>query len=327
VRLTSRRPLDAVALAMIIMATFLLMLIAFQSSPVYDHLIAWIYEEQSSYTRSLAAAVKSLRDTASEEAFFTLMGIGFTYGIFHAVGPGHGKAVITTYTLTHESSAKRTAVLASASAFIQGFTALAIVGGLQLLVQGSLRRAALSVDDIMEPVSFAAVSVIGLYFAFRGGRALYRSIEKPNRQHSTLTNAEGYGQAGTHDHDCHYHFVTPQQAEQASTWGRAAMVAIAVGLRPCSGAIIVLILSFALGLIWSGVAAVLAMSAGTAITVSALALGAQGIRIPLMRLIGVGKFATSTFTATFALLGGLAIVIVGASLLYGSLITPAHPFR
>ena len=314
-RLTSRRTLVAVALAMIIMATFLLMLIAFQSSPVYDHLIAWVYEEQSSYTRSLAAAVKNLRDTTSEEAFFTLMGVGFAYGIFHAVGPGHGKAGITAYALTHESSAKRTAALASASAFIQGFTALAIVGGLQLLLQGSLRRAALSVDDIMEPVSFAAVSAIGLYFSFRGGRSLYRSIENPN------------GQAGPHDHDCHYHFVTPQQAEQASTWGRAAMVAIAVGLRPCSGAIIVLILSFALGLIWSGVAAVLAMSAGTAITVSALALGAQGIRIPLMRLIGVGKVAASTFTATFALLGGLAIVIVGASLLYGSLITPAHPFR
>jgi len=327
VRLTANRPLVAAALAVIIMSGLILILIAFQSSPFYDHLIVWIYEEQRDYTRSLAAAVRSLRQSANEEAFFTLIGIGFAYGIFHAVGPGHGKAVITTYALTHETSAKRTAALASASAFVQGLTALTIVGGLSLLLQGSLRRAALSVDDVMEPVSFAAISAIGLYFVFRGGRALYRSIGTANDRHNTSSNTIEPAEADAHDHDCHHHFVTPQQVEQASTWGRAAMVAIAVGLRPCSGAIVVLVLSFAVGLIWSGIAAVLAMSAGTAITVSALALGAQGIRMPLMRLVGSGGYATGTFAASFALLGGLAIVFVGASLLYGSLITPAHPFR
>tara|TARA_B100000686_G_C16706277_1_gene926460 strand:- start:479 stop:1456 length:978 start_codon:yes stop_codon:yes gene_type:complete len=325
--LTSRRTLIAAALAVIITAILLLMLIAFQSSPVYDHLIAWIYKEQSSYTRRLAAAVRILRDTASEEAFFTLMGIGFAYGIFHAVGPGHGKAVITTYALTHETSGTRTAGLASASALVQGFTAIAIVGGLHLLLQGSLRRSALAVDDIMDPISFAAVSAVGLYFTFRGSRALYRSIKNPNGKHGTLINTMEHSQDGAHNHGCHHHLVTPQQAEQASTWSRAAMVTIAVGVRPCSGAIVVLILSFALGLIWSGIAAVLAMSMGTAITVSALALGAQSIRIPLMRLIGAGGFSASTFTASFALLGGVAIAFIGASLLYGSLITPAHPFR
>lgn len=317
-------PGAAVVLAVAFLAGVFLLLSEFQASTAYERLLLWIHAEQRSFTRDLSSAVRALRDSAGAEAFFTLLGLGFAYGVFHAVGPGHGKAVITAYALTHESNARRTAALASGSALIQGLTAIVIVGGLSLLLEGSLRRAALSVDDVMEPVSYAAVAAIGLYFTLRGSRALYRSVARQ------FSGADGdVVAADGHDHDghaCHSHMISPTQVEQVTTWTRAAIIALAVGLRPCTGAIVVLVLTFALGLVWSGIAAVVAMSVGTAITVSILALTAQGVRRPLLRLIDSGGVAAGTFAAALALLGGLVIVMVGASLLYGSLVAPAHPF-
>ena len=271
----TRHPVASVALAIVSLVCVFLLLSVFQTSSFYEQLLVWIHTEQRSFTRSLSAAVRALRNSSSAEAFFALLGLGFAYGIFHAIGPGHGKAVITTYALTHESNARRTAALASASALIQGLTAILIVGGMSLLLEGSLRRAALSVDDVMEPVSYAAVAAIGLYLTFGGGRTIYRSI---TRQFSTTDAsgiAPGTGGTGEHghdqgDHSGHGHMITQEQVQQASTWRRAALIALAVGLRPCSGAIVVLVLTFALGLVWSGIAAILAMSLGTAITVSIL---------------------------------------------------------
>ena len=61
-------------------------------------------------------------------------------------------------------------------------------------------------------------------------------------------------------------------------WRRGFAAIVAVGLRPCSGAIIVLVFALAQGLFWAGVAATFVMGLGTAITVAAIATLAVGAR-------------------------------------------------
>ena len=92
---------------------------------------------------------------------------------------------------------------------------------------------------------------------------------------------------------------------------------IAVGLRPCSGAIIVLVFALAQGLFWIGVASTFAMGLGTAITVAliaTLAVAARGL---------AGRFAKGRPGAGMILLraletaAALVIVLFGAALLAG----------
>lgn len=288
----------------------------------FNTLVLSVYEQQRGFSRALSDAVAGLRHS-SEGATYTLVSLSFIYGIFHAIGPGHGKAVISTYALTHETHFRRTVALSFASALVQGLSALAVVGFLSLLVEGGIRRFATSADDALNPISFAAVTAVGLYLLVRGANALrHRTPQSNNPVH-----AEGCGCG-------HSHAPTPQHVEDASSLRRAAAIALAVGIRPCSGAILVLVLSFAFGFIFSGIAAVLAMSLGTAITVCALAVGAQGLRWPLAHVFGtwgVRAFGTwgvraDALSASLMIAGGAFIMIVGVTLLYGALTTPSHPF-
>jgi ABC-type nickel/cobalt efflux system permease component RcnA len=270
----------------------------------------FVHEQQRSLTLGLTDAVRALRDHGSVEALVTLIGLGFGYGVFHAVGPGHGKAVISAYALTHETRVKRTIALAFLASLVQGVTAIAIVGGLMLLVEGSLRRAAVSIDGIMEPASYGAVLCVGLYLFVHGIRGWLG----------------GRGHRG-HDHENHGHIPDPREIERAGGWGRALLIALSVGVRPCSGAVILLILAFGFGLVASGVAAVSAMSLGTGITVAVLALTARSVRWPFAAILTRVGVRAAPVAAGFATAGGAAIAGRAALLLYISLTAPVHPLR
>jgi nickel/cobalt exporter len=327
-RLTRPSRLGALALAGLALAAAGLVVVAVQQSTAFGELLLHLHQAQRAFTRDLAAAVDALRETQNREAFLSLLALGFAYGVFHAVGPGHGKAVIATYVLTHESRVRRTVGLSAAAAAVQGLTAIGIVGGAHLLIAESLRRTARSADAVLEPLSYGAVATVGFYLAARGWRTLRRGAPPAHDHGPGHDHGHGHGSAAAHGESCgHHHTVTAAQVEQASTWPRAAAIALAVGIRPCSGAIIVLVLTFSLGLFWSGVAAVAAMSSGTALTVALLALVAQGVRVPLVRIGTSDGRAVGAFAAALALLGGLLIALVGTNLLYAALTAPDHPFR
>ena len=106
-------------------------------------------------------------------------GIGFFYGVFHAVGPGHGKAVIATYALTRDIPARRTALLALAAALTQALGAIFLVTALSIAMEGSLGRIAKDADRLLEIVSYGAVGLVGCYLLVAGGRSLWNG-RQPN---------------------------------------------------------------------------------------------------------------------------------------------------
>jgi nickel/cobalt exporter len=82
-----------------------------------------------------------------------------------------------------------------------------------------------------------------------------------------------------HDASCgHSHGPEPQELAGPGGWQRGLAAVTAVGLRPCSGAILVLVFAFAQGIFWAGVASTFVMGLGTAITVAAIATLAVGAR-------------------------------------------------
>jgi len=335
-QLSNEQRLFAIVLGLTILAGLALWWSAAQNGSWYEQALIYAHEQQRHFTREFGTGISRLSKSDDLAPLLSLIGLGFLYGVFHAVGPGHGKAIITAYAVTHESQLRRTAVLAFASAMVQGVTAILAVGGIALLVEGSMRRAALSVDNYLEPASYAAVALVGLYLALLGIRRFYRLYAARLRNRA----AHGHHHDHTHSHDhvhdhahgadadacCgHSHGPSAEDVARATNPWRAAMVALSVGIRPCSGAVLVLVLTYSVGLFASGVAAVVAMSVGTGATVAAIALTAQSAKWPLARLTEKAGLPVAPISAGTALLGGGVIFALGGGLLYGALSAPAHP--
>jgi nickel/cobalt transporter (NicO) family protein len=291
----------------------------------------WILAEQAKFYRMLSGLIRAAK--ADGSAAYTLVGISFIYGIFHAAGPGHGKAVISSYLVANDETWRRGVILSFAAAVLQALTAIAIVGIAAVLL-GATAKAMGNTVRVVETASYALIILIGLRLLWVKGRSFLHLLRgQTHEQHHEHGHAHDH--AHTHDHHHHDH---SHGEEEASAWGhahapepaelkgphwlkRGLAAIVAVGLRPCSGAIIVLVFALAQGLFWIGVVSTFVMGLGTAITVAAVAtvaVGARGL---------AGRLAKSKPGAGLLIVRGLetaaaaAIVVFGAALLTGYMVS------
>jgi nickel/cobalt exporter len=300
----------------------------------------WILAKQAEFYRMLSGLIRAAK--ADGSAAYTLLGVSFLYGVFHAAGPGHGKAVISSYLVANNETWWRGIVLSFASALLQAFTAIAIVGIAAALL-GATAKAMGNTIRVIEIVSYALIMLIGLRLLWVKGRAFLRLLRggKPahsvpdHNHHHHHDHAHEHGHAHHHEHaHCQHH----DHEDEASAWGhahalepqeltgrhwlrRGLAAIVAVGLRPCSGAIIVLVFALAQGLFWIGVASTFVMGLGTAITVAAIAMLAVGARGLAGRLAqakpGMGMLLVRGLETAAA----LVIVLFGAALLTGYMVS------
>ncbi|MBD0870567.1 nickel/cobalt transporter, partial [Achromobacter xylosoxidans] len=229
---------------------------------------------QSYFYRQLTGAVRAWQ--AEGGAAWALIGLSFAYGVFHALGPGHGKAVISSYVLANRQTARNGALLALASALIQALVAIALVAVLALIFNATAATMN-NATRWLELGSYALVTLLGMWLVWvKAIRPLLRTRAGPAPAESMLDHGHGHEHSHHqhHDHDCgcgHAHVPAPAQVSGPLNWRRAATAILAVGLRPCSGALIVLVFALAQGFFLAGVASALAMGLGTGLTVAALA--------------------------------------------------------
>jgi nickel/cobalt exporter len=280
----------------------------------------WILAKQAEFYRMLSGLIRAAK--ADGSAAYTLLGISFLYGVFHAAGPGHGKAVISSYLVANNETWRRGIVLSFASAILQAFTAIAVVGVAAVLL-GATAKAMGNTVRVIEIVSYALILLIGLRLLWVKGRALLQ----------VLGGGKGHRHDHGHEHGHHHHHDheqeasawshghAPEPSELTGThWLKRGLTAIiAVGLRPCSGAIIVLVFALAQGLFWIGVASTFVMGLGTAITVAAIATLAVGARGLAGRLAKAKPGAGVIILRGVETAAALVIVLFGAALLTGYL--------
>jgi nickel/cobalt transporter (NicO) family protein len=288
-----------------------------QAGP-WERTTQWILTTQRNLHRQLARAMETVQAAPTAANTLALVLVGFLYGVFHAAGPGHGKAVITTYLLTHRQHLRRGLALSWASSLLQGITAIALVLGVVVLAE-RMTRQALGQVRTLEMVSFALVAAVGAWLMFRALRGLYRL--RGAARHAGHDHHQADGTCGCG----HAHHVSPGQAARSEGLGAMIGTVVAVGIRPCTGAILVLAVANMLGLWLAGIAAVIAMSVGTAITVSALAVLAVQARHWAARAAAGDSIGWQRAGQVVALAGGLLIFALGASLFGAGLGTPAHP--
>jgi nickel/cobalt transporter (NicO) family protein len=250
---------------------------------VFGSLFFWINNQQREFYRAMTGALKSMRDDGSKA--WLLVGLSFAYGIFHAAGPGHGKAVISSYMIANEVALRRGIMLSFVSSFLQALTALMTVGGTFLVLRGT----SVSMDDatwVMEVTSFAMITAFGAWLLWKKAfRPFFVTEAALTLAHAGHDHAQHHHGADEVCEDCgHSHAPDPSLLEDQFDWRTAWSAIAAVGMRPCSGALIILTFALLNGLYLGGVLSVLAMALGTAITVSALATLAVTAKNTAVRL-------------------------------------------
>ena len=319
------------------------------AAPPPDGIVGWLLAKQAEFYRLLSGTIRAAKSDGS--AVGILMGLSFAYGVFHAAGPGHGKAVISSYLVANDETWRRGVTLSFASAILQALVAIAVVGIAAALLGATAKTMSDTVRWI-EIVSYALIAAMGARLLWVKGRGFvreYRAMRAPKsvgaaateRHHGHDRHDHAHHGHDHHDHDHdhdhdhgdhhhdhdhddhagHSHGPTPEQLAGPGGWKRGLTAIVAVGLRPCSGAILVLVFALAQGIFWAGVAATFVMGLGTAITVAAIATLTVGATAFAARLA-----ATRSGYGALALrgieVGAAAVILVfGIALLAGYMVS------
>ena len=284
---------------------------------------------QADFNRDLTAALKGLNQG---DAFWWLGGISFLYGIVHAAGPGHGKVVISTYLVANEARIRRGVVIAFLAAFVQALVAVGIIG-LMAVVLNMTSMAINSTAKVFEAGSFALVAALGIYLLVRKGRAAW-AVLKGGDPHASHAHDHGHhhqhardslppcgGETGRGEGHClNLHpspLPNPPPQGGRGVAGAAAAI-LSVGIRPCSGALIVLVFALSQGIFWAGVASTFVMALGTAMTVAVLAALAVGAKDLASKLARGDDRRASQVMLGLELAAALLITLLGAVLFVGT---------
>jgi len=233
----------------------------------------------------------------------TLLLFSFVYGVLHALGPGHGKVVIATWLATRPSKLRAGIGLTLASSLLQGLVAIALVVIVLTILALPARQLHLS-GYWLEKASYLLVGMLGLLLCWRALKKLRALLQAPRFRHFTAQHVH-YDGCGCG----HQHLPAPEQLS-AGEWRARVMIVLSMGMRPCSGAIMVLLFSKVIGVFAWGVASALAMAAGTALTISALALLVQSFRRLAVKISGhrAPELWHQVGWTTLALAGGVLLV-------------------
>ncbi|WP_234684452.1 nickel/cobalt transporter [Bradyrhizobium monzae] len=316
------------------------------AEPAANGLIGWLLAKQSEFYRQMSSTIRAAKTDGS--AVWTLLFISFAYGIFHAAGPGHGKAVIASYLVANRETARRGIALSFASALMQSVVAILIVG-VSAWILNATAKTMCKAEGAIEIASYGLIALFGLRLVWVKGRIFIRALQATqpvpaiagvphdhhdhghqhhhdahdhhdhhHHDHSHAHAHHDHGHDHVHDEHCgHSHGPTPSELAGPGGWRRGFAAILTVGIRPCSGAILVLVFALAQGLFWAGIAATFLMGLGTAITVAAIAIVAVSAKEIAGRL-SAGRDGGGALFMRGVEFGAAALVLLfGAGLLLG----------
>jgi len=318
------------------------------------------------FNQHLTAAVRAIRHDGS--AIWSLLAFSFLYGIVHAIGPGHGKAVVSSYVVATRQTLRNGIVLAVVASVAQacGAIALVLIAAMVLhLTSVSMTRATLR----FEVVSDALVVLLGCWLVWTklirpmrrshlkffstdslvpAPQALSAATQKARQRFQAVeitaatavsprsdgalrecamlhrdSDTRGYHHkqhAFARACDCgHIHMPAASAAEGTLDWRKAWTIVASTALRPCTGALIVLVFAISQRLLMAGIAATLVMGLGTAITVVSLAMLAVSAQKTAFALTGMDSPFGRRVVRGVEICGAIVVLTVGTLLLLGTL--------
>jgi ABC-type nickel/cobalt efflux system permease component RcnA len=272
---------------------------------------------QARINRAINSQLMAIKQGDKPWALWGGLLIGFLYGVFHALGPGHGKTIIVGYFLGRHAHPWRGVAMACWISLSHVIGAIAIVTVVHFVLSESLASPVDEVDGL-RVFSYAAIFLIGIGMLVStlrggGGHAHAREVDQGHDRGET-NGHEDHAHDHGHQHDAHcgHHHGLPGGHKEQGLLGFAA------GFIPCSGAILILVFALTNGIVLSGIAMTLAIAVGMAITLSAMGVGSILVR----RQITLRLPQSAITSRAFSLLGPVLVTVIGAVLLSGALLLP-----
>ena len=269
---------------------------------------AWhaLIEFQHQVNAGVAIHMRALETGHSFAAFFLGLGVAFLYGMVHALGPGHGKFVIMSYFMGREVFVLRGLVMAAQMAVVHVIAAVVIVWVADILLKTSLGIGLADVPGVRAG-SFLIIAAIGVYM-------LYQAVRGSRGHTHTHNHAHNHGHDHhSHNHHHHHHEHGHGHAHGASHATEGGLVALAVGMVPCPGAVLVMLYAIANDMIYPGFLLVAAMSAGIGLTIAILGVATILLRQFATRFIenSGGSVAVARFRTLSNTVGALLVTVIG----------------
>lgn len=283
----------------------------------------WAAEVQRALQAPLAGAVRAVK-AGEPSAWAGLLSVCFLYGLAHAAGPGHGKFLIGGYGVARRVRLVPLAGVALASSLAQAGVAVALVYAGVLALGWTRERMVGMAEGALAMASWAAIAAIGLWLVWRGGRGVWRGVQAGAEQGGAHEHHHHHDHGRDHDHhhdhgpDCgcgHAHGPTVEEVARLTGWRDTAALIASVAVRPCSGALFLLILTFQLGIGAAGVAGAFAMGLGVAVVTIGVAVLAVWSREGALAGLGearIWRLMPVLELAAGAVIAALALGMLGA---------------
>ena len=273
----------------------------------FVRLIGLAIEFQRQANAEIALHMSALERGDDLGALFLGLAIAFAYGTVHAFGPGHGKFVIVSYFLGREARVMRGVVMAVQVAIVHVIAAVVVVWLADTVLKAGF-GIGLSEVPGLRAASFLVIVAIGMYMLYCAVRV---SLDPGAGDHGHLHHHHG------HDgHHHHHHHHGHRHGRIGQTEG--GLLALAAGMVPCPGAVLIMLYAVANGMIFPGFLLVAAMSLGIGLSICILGVGAILARQTAMRVmaragsnrgLGVLRHTMNYAGATFVTLVGLVSFI------------------
>ena len=236
----------------------------------------WVINQQRAFQAQMSSALWGLR-SGEISAYLALFAATGGYGFVHALGPGHGKYLVGGVGLGSSVSTSKLVWLAIGSSILQALWAIVLVYGGFAILQASADSLEFLSEDVLAPASYAAIGVVGLILAWRGIRQFTKQ--------PALVVAGGHDHHHHdhhhHDENCgcgHAHGPTPEEVAKVGSLKEAVALMVSIAVRPCTGAVFLLIIAWQMNIIVAGAAAVIVMGLGTALLTSMVAVSSVAAR-------------------------------------------------
>lgn len=291
----------------------------------YPYLLFKVSEWQREFNVALSGALNRLNEN-QQQAGLTLMAVSFIYGVFHAVGPGHGKFILTSYLSFEQTKLPQAVKITLLSALVQGLVAIGLVTIIVVIFTLSRSYFNLALKWV-ERGSFVVMMLFGLYWCYQALKSVRAKPKGFQIRHLQKIAPKSPLITAHHQHsaDCscgHKHLPSSSEIATATDWKSTLMLIFSIGLRPCSGAILVLFLSYTLDLYLWGVASALLMATGTGLTLTLFACLVLFARRKAVHISGwYLSFSAHKRSVLFGkLLIGLLLIGFGFTLFHSSLL-------
>lgn len=272
---------------------------------IWQDFARWAVTQQRAFQNDMASGIQAIR-AGNTGAWATLLVATGLYGFVHALGPGHGKFVIGGIGLGTQVSATRLTTVALASSLAQSIWAIILVYGGFFLLQASAAQFTDVADIYLAPASYLAAAAVGLVLVLRAIKA-FRARTSARAHTHHMHSACG----------CRGHGPSADDVTRMTSLRGALLVVASIAIRPCTGALFLLVIAWQTGIVAAGAAAVIVMGLGTAATTILVAISsifARNVVSASSRNLGVLTLAAPSLQ----LLSGLGIVWFALALLGNS---------